>query len=221
MKCYKCDVEIMTKTNICPLCKNKLENQKCTNEDEVFPYIPIVHKGHGIFLKIMALIFFANTVICMIVNLMTSKAVTWAWIVLAANICVAWSLGMAIKKRHHFARLMFSEYFFIIVSSMLWDYFTGWHLWSLDYVLPLVSMIYIYICFILRLFFPYQLKNYFMNIVFACMIGLVPVILLTLDIMSVKWTAYVSAITSVVMLFSLLVFDGKKIKKECETRFHV
>lgn len=221
MKCYKCDVTIATNTSVCPLCKNELEKRQDEREEECFPFIPIVHKGHGIFLKIMALIFLANTIICMVVNLMLSKTITWAWIVLAANVCVALSLGMAIKKRHHFAKLMFSEYFLIMIGSLLWDYFTGWNRWSLNYVLPLVNMVFIYISFILRLFFPYQLKNYFMNILLACMIGIVPVILLTLEITIVKWPAYVSAITSIVMFCSLLVFDGKKIKKELESRFHV
>ena len=60
-----------------------------------------------------------------------------------------------------------------------------------------------------------------MNLVLACLVGFVPGILLTLDITTVAWPTYVSAITSVLMLTSLIVFDGKKIKKELESRFHV
>ena len=60
-----------------------------------------------------------------------------------------------------------------------------------------------------------------MNLILACLLGIVPGILLLLDITSISWPAYVSAITSVVMFCSLIVFDGKKIKKELESRFHV
>ena len=219
MKCYKCNVNVESNTHICPLCKNEL--QKEGKIENVFPVIPTIHKGHGIFLKILVLIILANITICMAIDFMMNKTITWSFIVLAANLCVSLSLALAIKKRHHFAKLMFSEYFLIVVSTLVWDYFTGWKLWSLDYVLPLVSMLFIYISFILRMFFPYQLKNYFMNILFACVVGIVPIFLLGMEITTVKWTAYVSAITSIVMLCALLVFDGKKIKKEIKSRFHV
>ena len=157
----------------------------------------------------------------MVVNLMVSKKISWSLVVAAAISCVALSIAMAMRKRHNFTRLVYSEYILIVVGSIIWDYFTGWNLWSLDYVLPLVSMIFIYISFIIRLFFPYQLRNYFMNLIFACGVGLIPAILLIIDITTVKWTAYVSGITSIVMLCSLVIFDGKKIKKEIESRFHV
>lgn len=219
MKCYKCNVTVKSNTHICPLCKNELTKEG--QIENVFPVIPTVHKGHGIFLKILALIFLANVIICGAIDLMMNKTITWSFIVLAANACVALSLAMAIKKRHHFAKLIYSEYFLIVIGSLLWDYFTNWKGWSIDYVLPLASMVLIYTSFILRLFFPYQLKNYFMNILFACFVGMVPIVLLMLELVTVKWTAYTSAITSIVMLCSLLVFDGKKIKKELESRFHV
>lgn len=230
MKCYKCNVTINSNTHTCPLCKNELsrDNLNKTNttkefvaNGDVFPVIPTIHKGHGLFLKILALIFFASSVICIAINLMVTKRISWSLVVLAANMCVALSIAMAIKKRHNFAKMIFSEYVLIAVGSILWDYFTGWNLWSLDYVLPLISMVYIYISFILRLFFPYQLRNYFMNLIFACIVGIVPVFLLMLEITSIKWPAYVSAITSILMFCSLIVFDGKKIKKELESRFHL
>lgn len=219
MKCYKCNVNIESNTHICPLCKNEIKKEKVTSD--VFPIIPIVHKGHGLFLKILALIFLINTITCIAINLMITKRLSWSLIVLAGNICVALTLMIAIKKRHHFAKLIFSEYFLITVGTIIWDYATGWHCWSLDYVLPLVSMIFIYISFILRLFFPYQLRNYLMNLVFACVVGIIPMFLLMFDVTSTKWPAYASAITSIVMFCSLLIFDGKKIKKELESRFHV
>ncbi len=242
MRCYKCNVQVNSRTHICPLCKNELsdeweelrivgkekqaENEQASQvkkilEEDVFPVIPTVHKGHGIFLKILALIFFISSVLCVVINLMINRRLTWSLIVVAATLCVAFSIAVAIKKRHHFARLAFSEYFLIVVGSILWDYFTGWHIWSLNFVLPLVNMVYVYICFVLRIFFPYQLKNYFMNLLLACTIGLVPVCLLVFEITDVKWTAYASAIASVIMLGILVVFDGKKIKKEWESRFHV
>ena len=219
MKCYKCNVNINSNTHTCPLCKNELKKEGKTND--VFPVIPTIHKGHGVFLKILAFIFLASIIICIVVNLMVSKKLSWSLVVAAAISCVALSIAMAMRKRHNFTRLVFSEYILVVVGSILWDYFTGWNVWSLDYVLPLVSMIFIYISFIIRLFFPYQLRNYFMNLIFACGVGLVPAILLTLDITTVKWPAYVSGITSIVMLCSLVIFDGKKIKKEIESRFHV
>lgn len=219
MKCYKCNVNINSNTHICPLCKNELE--KDGKIENVFPVIPIVHKGHGLFLKILALLFLASTIICIAINLMVNKKISWSLIVAAAIACVSLSIAMAIRKRHNFTKMVFSEYILIVVGSILWDYFTGWKIWSLNYVLPLVSMVFLYISFIIRLVFPYQLRNYFINLLFACAIGIVPVVLLIFEVTTVKWTAYVSAIASILLFCYLIIFDGKKIKKELESRFHV
>lgn len=219
MKCYKCNVTINSNTHTCPLCKNELKKEGETFD--VFPVIPTVHKGHGIFLKILALIFCASTIVCVAINLLVSKKLSWSLVVFGANVCIALSLGVAIKKRHNFARLIFSEYMFIVIASILWDYFTGWKIWSLDFVLPLVSALFIYISFILRIFFPYQLRNYFLNIIFACAVGIVPIFLLIFDVTRIAWPTYISVITSLIMLSILVVFDGKKIKKEFESRMYV
>ena len=109
MKCYKCNVEIETETNFCPLCKNEIKREGET--EDVFPFIPIVHKRHGLFLKILALIFLASTIICMVIDLAMDKRLSWSLFVMAGVVCVSLTLMTAIKKRHHFAKMIFSEYF--------------------------------------------------------------------------------------------------------------
>lgn len=219
MKCQKCNVIVEADTHICPLCQNEL-NREGTME-HIFPVIPTMHKSHGLFLKILYFLFFVSAVLCIAINVMTNRTVTWSLVVVAAILCVLASLTIAIRKRHHFAKMMFAEYMIIMIFSLAWDYATGWNKWSCNFVLPLASVLFIYIMFILRFFFPYQLRNYFMNIVLACLIGMVPMILLVTEITTVRWTAYTSAITSIVMMGALLVFDGKKLRKEWESRFHV
>lgn len=219
MKCQKCNITVNSNTHTCPLCKNELIDDN--EADDVFPVIPTVHKGHGLFLKILAFIFCASTIICIVVNLSVSKRLSWSLVVFGAMLCIALSLAMAIRRRHYFAKLVFSEYILILVASIAWDYLTGWNKWSLNFVLPLVSALFIYISFILRLFFPYQLRNYFLNVIFACAVGVVPVFLLLFDVTVISWPVYVSAISSLILFSVLLVFDGKKIKKEIESRMHV
>ena len=74
MKCNKCNVIVESNTHICPLCKNELKKEG--KIENVFPVIPTVHKGHGLFLKILALIFLANIIICGAIDLMINKAIT-------------------------------------------------------------------------------------------------------------------------------------------------
>ena len=117
-------------------------------------------------------------------------------------------------------KLLFAEFNIILFSSILWDIFTGFYKWSLNYVLPLTCISYIVAIFIMRIFFKYYIKDYVFYIVTSCLIGLSPIILLIFNVVTVRWISYISVCISIFVIALMYVFNKKSLQKELERRLH-
>ena len=149
-KCYKCNVSINSSALKCPLCNSKLEDD---NKDEsVFPIIPNVYIRHKFYLKFLLFISILGCLLCTIINYFISDKISWSCFVVAGIVSFWVTLIVGIKQRNNFIRLLFAEAILILIASVIWDYFTGWHYWSITYVLPFLCISYITTLFFLRIF---------------------------------------------------------------------
>ncbi|MCC8065985.1 MAG: DUF6320 domain-containing protein, partial [Clostridiales bacterium] len=83
----------------------------------------------------------AAAVICGMINVMLEGQMSWGWLS-AAGIFSAWLLtAVAYQKRRNL--LKNGMWLLLLVSAIgiLWDRFTGWRGWSVDFLLPLASLI--------------------------------------------------------------------------------
>ena len=221
VKCSKCNVYINSSTKICPLCKNELKVEKLENYEDLFPYVPIDDKKNGLWYKIIILIFFLNSAICMLVNYLITHTFTWSPFVVFANICVGSTIYFGDRKKRSLSGLLLTEYLLIGIISIVWDYITNWHMWSINYVVPLLSTTFMLLSFILRFVFKKRYKKYDGNLACAGLIGIICTILLNKGIITVAWPAYVSGISAIFFLLYLAVFDGKKLLPEIKKRLHI
>lgn len=217
-KCYKCNVNLNTNQSTCPLCHNDLGTNK--NNNNVFPVIPTMYKKHDILFKLLSFLSLLAIVLCLFINFIITKHITWSWFVIAGITCFWITLTTAIKRRKHFMKMLFAEFNLVIVASLLWDYFTGFYMWSINYVLPLTCIAYTVVMFVMRIFFKYYIKDYVFYITLNCFIGLLPIVLLFFDVISVTWPSFVSVIVSICMISMILIFNKKSLAKELQRRLH-
>ena len=217
-KCLKCNVAIASDTDICPLCKTPINKGKSY---DVFPKIAYNYKHHNLLLNILKVCSIIAILLCLFLNYTINKTVSWAWFVIA-GICSFWlTLTTALKGRNHFMKMLFAEMILIIIVSILWDYFTGFNLWSINYCLPFLCSVYTISILIMRIFRAKLAKDFIFYATINSMIGLVPGIFLMFGDVSVVWPSYISVIISIVVLGFLLVFNHRQVKNELERRFHI
>ena len=48
--------------------------------------------------------------------------------------------AMLYRKRRNFAKSILWQVAFVSAIALLWDFFTGFHGWALDYVLPILCV---------------------------------------------------------------------------------
>jgi len=218
-KCYKCNVSINSNVEKCPLCNGNLEGEEVL--ENVFPTIPSIYTKNTVFLKLMLFASILGCIVCSIVNYIVNKEIGWAWFVIAGITSFWITFIIGIKKRNHFMKLLFSEVMMVLVSSVLWDYFTGWHLWSVTYVLPFVSIAYITTLFFLRLFMKNIFKDYVIYIYINSLVGLIPLYFILRGTLNNEWPSIFCVLFSVCSILALAVFNHHQMKNELERRLHI
>ena len=212
-RCLKCNVDIASNADICPLCQTPIEKAKGNN---VFPELEFNYKHHSLLLNILKVCSLIAIIICLFINFTISRAITWAWFVIAGILSFWLTLVTALRGRKHFMKMLFAEMILIIVV-----YFTGFNFWSINYCLPFLCSVYMVLILLMRLFRRNLAKDFIFYATINSMIGLVPGVLLIFNKVSVTWPSYISVILSIVILVFLTVFNKRQVKNELERRFHI
>lgn len=215
-KCKKCNIEIDVPSNICPLCKSEIDY----NEEATYP---IIKKGLGLqFVRRLVLfILLLIGISVVLINYLIVPKYSWSLFVVLALISTYVIFRSILDGRKKVLRLMFSLNFIVIILSLLWDYFTGAHMWSLNYVLPCLCISYGIFLIVLRFVSYFAFRENSTYIYLNILLEFVPLILLHYEIVRFKPLAVISAIFGLVNLLILIIFDGSKFKDDLIKNFHI
>ena len=176
--CKKCNLKIKTDSDICPLCQNKLIGKK---EDNIFPNIPNIYRKYFTLFKMLLLISIIISLICITIDLMINKYHFSIFVVLGF-ICLFIILKTAFNNKESLFKSILSQLIILSILSILWDYFTGFHYWSITYVIPILCII----CSINLAILSIVLKDYLDEEMFyficIALIGIIPLIFIIIGI---------------------------------------
>ena len=131
------------------------------------------------------------------------------------------TLTVGILTRRNFLHNITRQLFLITALAFVWDFFTGRHGWSLDYVWPCCCSVVLLMMLISLRFFNNKYAYYAFNVIIVCVYGLIPFIALCLHKVQVGWPALVSGIMSLVTLAAYIIFDTKNTKNQMSRKFHL
>ena len=215
-KCNKCNLKFKTDLDICPLCQNKLVGKK---EDNVFPFIPNIYKKYSTFFKILLFISFIISLICITLDLMINKYHFSIFVVLGF-VCLFIILKTAFNNKDSLFKSILSQLVILSILSVIWDYFTGFHSWSITYVIPILCII----CSINLAILSIILKNYLEEEIFyficIALIGVIPFIFILIGIPN-RIPSIISILLNLICFVSLLIFKFKDVKEELKRRMHI
>ncbi len=218
-KCYKCNVLVNSNIPRCPLCQTNIDGD---NKDEsVFPVIPNMYKKHKLVFKLLLFLSVFGCVLSTIINYIMDRKIGWAWFVIAGIISFWITFIIGVKRRHNFMKLLFAEVMLLLISSIIWDYFTGWYFWSITYVLPFLCIVYIATLFFLRIFLKNVFKDYVIYIYINSLIGLAPLYFIIRNKLSMEWPSILCVVFSIISILALAIFNHKQMMNELERRLHI
>lgn len=219
--CEYCKVQIADDTQRCPLCQNPLRG-KSDPQTAIFPSIsPKEWKKQKMFLRILLFISFAVIVICLTIDALLPKSYAFPWYVAAAVLCMWVCLLNALIRRHNIPKNILWLVVWISLLSVVWDAFTGWHHWAIDYVIPALCITAMLAMAIVSKAMGRKLGEYMVYLIIDSLFGIVPLIFLLLGWVNVRFPSILCAAGSVLSLGALWAFHWSAMTEEMKKRLHL
>lgn len=216
--CDKCNVNVAGDRKICPLCQNVLTG---TGEAEPYPHIPTFFRKYKMAIKIAI---FSSITICIIslaVNYMIPQSGFWSWIVLLGIACLWVSMFIIIKKGSNIPKTIIYHVVALSAISVLWDKVTGWHGWSIDFVIPSVCIAAIIAMVAFIKASHKKIRNYVFFIFIDAIFGIIPLVLYNSHLAKIKYPSIICTALSIIIIVALLTFQGKAVASELKKKFHL
>jgi hypothetical protein len=218
--CEKCGVSVAGGFERCPLCQNALTGE-ARNEDEVFPFIPLAINKHSLSFRLLLLGSAAAVIVSFIVNWMLPRSGFWSLFVILGVACVWIGLLTAIRKRHNILKNLSYQVTIVSILSVLWDVFTGWHGWSVDYVIPIAFVSVMTATAILAHILKMPTETYMVYSVLLIVYGIIPAIFVLSGLSANVYPSLICVAGSLLSLAALLIFEGRNMTEELKRRLHL
>ena len=218
--CKKCNVNVNSTLDYCPLCFNKIEGESVEpSQFSVSKNKPKeITKSH-ITRKIFFLISLALVSVCAMINYL-SNTPFWSGIV-AFGVLYLWILvrHTIMSDRNVFEKVLL-QVVGIVAVLLMTNHVAGGG-WFLDFVLPaLLSFVVITLNMIL--FISPKRKNYEISfLVIEVIILIVSLIYFLTDICEFKTLHLISTVISSFSIIGIIVMDGKNLWSEFSKKMHL
>lgn len=203
----------------CPLCQNRLKGDP---GEAVFPSLsPKEWKKQRMALRILMFVSFAVAVVCLTIDALLPESHRWPWYVAGAVACMWFCLANALLRRHNIPKNVLWLVVWLSVIAVLWDAFTGWRGWSVDYVIPALCVTAMVVVAAVSKAMGRKLAEYMVYLIIDSLFGVVPLVFLLLGWVRVRYPSILCAAGSVLSLGALWAFQGAAMVEEVNKRLHL
>jgi hypothetical protein len=239
--CEKCAVSVSGGFKKCPLCRHTLigigesTNKNATEatqaneaaeaetkyETETFPFIPLTKHKHSLLFRLLQLCSAAVVIVSFIINWMLPQGGFWSLFVIAGVACVWLSLAVAIRKRHNILKNLSYQVTIVSILSVLWDIFTGWRGWSVDYVIPIAFVSAMSVTAVLARILKMHTETYIIYSFLLMLYGIIPAVFVLSGLSTIIYPSMICVAGSLFSLAALLIFEGRNMIEELKRRLHL
>lgn len=217
--CPNCKVNIAGRRKRCPLCQGSIQGEGDTVE--VYPLIPTVFKEHKPYFRVLLFISVIAAIVCLGINAMIPSSGLWSLIVVAAIACVWLSSAIAINKRRNIIKNLMWQVVTVTGLCVLWDLVTGWRGWSIDFVLPILSVCALACILIILRVLKRYIADYMIYLISAAVLGILPLILWAVGLVQVAYPSLICVGLSLIGFSAIAIFQSENLWAELKRRFHL
>lgn len=171
--------------------------------------------------QIFTFLCIAVAVVCGMINYMTLETLNWFWFAAAGSFC-AWLVVMvAYTKRRNILKNEMWQLLIITTIAVLWDIFTGWRGWSVDFVLPFGAMAVLGSVPVIAKVNRLEPEEYLFYLIQAAIAGCIPIILVWTGIIQFRYPSVICSGISFLVLAGLFIFQKKNTLKEFQKKFRM
>lgn len=216
--CPSCGVSVTGDKRCCPLCHGKLTGEP---SKDVFPANVTPHYSSNFLIKLISTAALSAIAVCLITNYLFPSAVMWSLFAAAGIVCAWITLTVGIKYRSYIIKNITWQLFIVTILAFIWDWFTGKHGWSLDFILPCTCMAAMASMYILSIAMKLSSDQYIVCLALDCIYGFIPLFFILTDRLTYVIPSAVCVIASFISIVALIIFQGRDMKKELQKKFHI
>ncbi len=219
MFCRKCGVRILGEKRTCLLCGSTLTGPVL--QESAFPELQPGQQPNWFALRLSLFMTVVAAVICVTVNASTTPDKWWSLFVLGGLSSLWCTIGIAVYKRRNVPKLILWQAGWIIGLSILWDLLTGFHRWSVNFVVPLTCTLALLAMTILARVTRRDIGDYVIYLMIDILWGVSAFLLILCGVLTVVLPTYICLGTCVLLLSALIIFRGKTLWAEISRRMHL
>ena len=218
LKCEKCNIDLDVIDNKCPLCNSIIDDSD--NFDSSYPVLkPIV--SNKLFKKLLFFVACIISVIVVILNIALTPNIKWSFFVILQLIISSFIFSNVLSGRIKIIKILLILNLLVSTLSVFWDWYTGFHGWSINYVIPALCIVYGTFMIILRLVRYYAFQENSSYIYLNICLEFVPLILVNFGYAKLNVLVYWAGLFGIINLLLLLIFDGSKFKDDIVKKLHI
>ncbi|MFQ9242620.1 MAG: DUF6320 domain-containing protein [Lachnospiraceae bacterium] len=148
--------------------------------------------------------------------------IRWTWFT-AGGVATMWiASSIGFFKRYNLLKNVMWQLLIGSIICFIWDGFTGWHGWSVDLVLPILSVATLAGMFVIAKVQKSPVREYLIYEIMAAVYGLIlPVILLVCGVVRKPTVSMFGALICFLFLVGVILFKGREFKEEMHKNLHV
>lgn len=219
-KCKQCNIRILDKTHVCPLCKCVVEQEE--QMKNVYPDIRFRTKKLHLAVRIFLFIAIMVEVFLVYMNWKYQPEFWWSGITGAGFAYVYFVARFAVLNDNAGYRAKFLTLtFFGVLYVILIDYIIGYHGWSVNFVLP-GGLLFVDVFIIISMLINRRnWQSYIMLEIAMIFLSAIPLILMQFDVVTENFISGVAFAGAVLLFLGTLIIGDRRARNEIKRRFHV
>ena len=188
--------------------------------DDQFPEHIETEKRRKTFFQWFSFTCIAAAVIAVVINMIFTPSREWFPIVLGITMSMWVALSIGFFKRHNLLKNGIWQTVIFSVGCVLWDYFTGWRGWSLDYAFPAICLTVMASFGIITKLQKLRAQDYMIYYLLIGIIGLVPLLFWAVGLVDVHYLSVICGGVSFLLMAALVIFRGGDLAAELHKKLH-
>ncbi|MEG1773418.1 MAG: DUF6320 domain-containing protein [Oscillospiraceae bacterium] len=217
-RCERCNVSVSGSHEKCPLCQGSLRGEPTP---DVFPVLDSVYRRHGMLFKTLLFLSITVSITAVAFNLKFPNTGWWSLLVVAAAGCIWLWLFTVLRRRSNILNDLTNQALLLGVLSLLWDWLTGWHGWSIDYVIPLTFVCTMITVSIVAQVMRLPAESYLVYLFLLISFGIIPAVFIAANWSHTDIPSYICVTISLISLAALLIYERRAMHAELKRRLHL
>lgn len=221
-QCKKCNLEILDKTAVCPLCKSVLEETKEPGGEAVgYPNVKKTVKRLNFIVRLYSFLAIVTETALVIINYLTYQGLWWSAITGISILYFYITLKYSIQKNAGYRSVIWIQVIGAVLLVIAVDNIVGYQGWSVNYALPGAVLLLDVTIMVLMLVNMVNWQSYLLMQICTVLVSAAGIVMWYFGIITRPLLSLIAAAVSACLLLATIIFGDRRAKAELKRRFHV